>query len=577
MPPKVKAKAKAKAKGLPKAKAKGLPKAKARAQVRIRGALRRPGLRGGEASEAAPGVLDRWKAGEPVRGLAGGWGEVGLGEGFLLPARMPDSRSPDGSRRAGRRSHPTYEVDGHNPRACAEASVREARPRVQGPPCSPSCGQEEAADDLCHVVKLRRIIDADKEPGWIRNLEKVAAAEDELGALRKRQQEVVPLIAGDVETGGHGDEKDGKKEKRKKKKAKKEKRRQVRQGVQSSGSPRQWDAAKGSKPKRSQTSVPRDWAGPKGERKSPSCKRSQALREEEGSQVFVVDGVRGRQQNFRDGGDGRPGGGVRLQSDEVSFTDGDRTRESPRGPEGSCPGLLPTSAATSSQWPGPEGAVDSGHSHRWVDGRQGSKHRGFTDPTDEVLGAHHEWKPLVGFPTPGSLAQRESPDYSGSRAARGQERQLCGLPHSERCRPARRETIQCEQEEPGGQGRRQRRSTSSRRKERRKGSGQQGRSRKEGQRRGSERRQVKEIEAKRGGTGEGSPERSSGGSPCRGGSREFTLEGSPGVKPLGTMRQGAISEEEELYRGSGTGPLLQRSFWPRCRASALWRCGAINA
>ena len=88
---------------------------------------------------------------------------------------------------------------------------------------------------------------------------------------------------------------------------------------------------------------------------------------------------------------------------------------------------------------------------------------------------------------------------------------------------------------------------------------------------------MKEIEAKRGGTGEGSPERSSGGSPCRGGSREFTLEGSPGVKPLGTMRQGAISEEEELYRGSGTGPLLQRSFWPRCRASALWRCGAINA
>ena len=39
--------------------------------------------------------------------------------------------------------------------------------------CRPGCNQQEVSDQLIHVTKIRRVLDVEKEEGWLENLQKV--------------------------------------------------------------------------------------------------------------------------------------------------------------------------------------------------------------------------------------------------------------------------------------------------------------------------------------------------------------------------------------------------------------------
>ena len=77
--------------------------------------------------------------------------------------------------------------------------------------CEEACTGDRMSEDLIHVKKLRKVLREDGEEGWVRNLEKVEPADDELAALRARGEGLDPI-------GAPGPaEKDEKREKEKKK------------------------------------------------------------------------------------------------------------------------------------------------------------------------------------------------------------------------------------------------------------------------------------------------------------------------------------------------------------------------
>jgi hypothetical protein len=227
MPPKVKAKAK------PKAKARAGAKAKAKARVRMRrGALRRPGTRADEEAVGGPLVRDQWLAGDLLDAH-----KVDLG--LLVPGEIVAMEKAvyfhQECKLAGvltgvdvRGNEVTLRVKLSGTTHEGVLKLQSGRPELEFRVhrCPTGCGQEETADDLAHAIKMRRIRDLEKEDGWVRNLEKVAPTEDELGALRKRQEERSPLRPG--ERRGPEAEKEEevaeKKKKKKKKKSKKDKK-----------------------------------------------------------------------------------------------------------------------------------------------------------------------------------------------------------------------------------------------------------------------------------------------------------------------------------------------------------------
>ena len=97
--------------------------------------------------------------------------------------------------------------------------------------CEAGCNGEEVADDLIHIVKLRKKVDGDQEEGWCQNLEKVLPlGADELGSLRERAREI-GLRGAEPEAPGKEAEKDKEKSKEKDKKAsKKDKKKKKEDG-----------------------------------------------------------------------------------------------------------------------------------------------------------------------------------------------------------------------------------------------------------------------------------------------------------------------------------------------------------
>eukprot|EP00438_Fugacium_kawagutii_P030708 Skav213062 [mRNA] locus=scaffold364:558040:559530:- [translate_table: standard] len=97
--------------------------------------------------------------------------------------------------------------------------------------CPPHCTHEETADDLIHVIRLRRMKEEGEE-GWTTNLEKVAPAipVDELAGIREAQErsrgEAVRPGADRGASPAKAKEKDGKDEKKEKKKRKKSKEKE---------------------------------------------------------------------------------------------------------------------------------------------------------------------------------------------------------------------------------------------------------------------------------------------------------------------------------------------------------------
>eukprot|EP00435_Cladocopium_sp_Y103_P048762 s406_g14.t1 len=231
MPPKVIAKAKAKG----KAKAKAKAVAKAMAVVgRRRGALRRPAVRGVVAGPTT--IRDRWLAGDLVEAHQVDLLLLAPGDHIVLEQSYYFHQE---CKLAGVLTGIDVRGDEVTLRVKLSGTTHEGVLKLQsGRPelvfrvhrCPPGCGQEETAEDLAHVVKMRKVLEIDREDGWVRNLEKVAPAEDELEALRKRQQERSPLRPGDAgkrpdhEKPEDGKEKAKKKEKKKEKKEKKDRK-----------------------------------------------------------------------------------------------------------------------------------------------------------------------------------------------------------------------------------------------------------------------------------------------------------------------------------------------------------------
>ena len=233
MPPKAKGLAKAKAKVRAKAKAKGA--ARAKAMVRARGpgrgvpALRRPaGALGRERGAGASKQL--WDAGEAVPGeeLALDWlkGEKGV----VIEECKYFHRD---CRVAGKILGSLMSGSQVMLRVCPTGTTDEGILKLQsGQPslelramlCPKDCSHEETAEDLVHVVKIRKMGPCEAELAWVNNLEKVAPVEggDELEVLRAKLEKEK---ARDKEKERPRSEGQDKKEKKEKDKEKKERRK----------------------------------------------------------------------------------------------------------------------------------------------------------------------------------------------------------------------------------------------------------------------------------------------------------------------------------------------------------------
>lgn len=242
MAPKVKAKAKPKAKVKAKAKAaaKVPPRRRRLGRLVAGGAApvrRRPA--GMDPGGVPVGVepLTAWKAGESVALLDIPLEEILTKDGVVLEEATYFKRECRvGGIVVGTMAAPT----GMYLKLRASGTTSEAILRLQsGQPsmhfrvhrCDPGCNGEEVSDDILHAKKVRLMKPVDSEEGWVRNLEKVAAMdqEDELADLRKRAAEGEALVGGEVPAGTleaakKEKEKESDKDK-KKKKAKREKKR----------------------------------------------------------------------------------------------------------------------------------------------------------------------------------------------------------------------------------------------------------------------------------------------------------------------------------------------------------------
>ena len=235
MAPKPKGKAKAKAKVAPM---RGIPAGGAMARPAAR--LRPPRVRLRPAAHGDPGkedVREVWKRGDIVlskdvdpRDLTGGEGIVGV-ECHYYHRECKVAGLVEKLILAGDGNYVALKMQGNNDVGLLQLLSGRPDMSFRLHLCEAGCNFEESADDLIHMVKLRKLKGKDHEEGWAYNMEKVApaAVEDDLAALRARQTAMggAPLggTGGEApeEKDGDAEEAKGKKDKKKKKKKKKEK------------------------------------------------------------------------------------------------------------------------------------------------------------------------------------------------------------------------------------------------------------------------------------------------------------------------------------------------------------------
>lgn len=178
MAPKAKPKAKAKA----VAKAKALVKAKAKARhpplgVR-RGVVRRPAI----ADGGAPGgsVEEKWAAGEVVTAVNVPVVELSEGTPIVIPkahyflASCQVAGRITGLEVKGGAMHALMRLTGTTSESLLKLHTANPDAIFKVHLCGSACNQQEVADFLIHAQKIRKLVDASKEEGWISNLEKSA-------------------------------------------------------------------------------------------------------------------------------------------------------------------------------------------------------------------------------------------------------------------------------------------------------------------------------------------------------------------------------------------------------------------
>lgn len=219
-----------------RAKPKVKPKAKPRVAMRV-GALRR-GLRRPAADGAlvgAPVSRELWSSGEEVDLHQIPLEEFGQGVKVVFTKA---SYYTAGCKIAGLikgitvdsgRVHILVNVTGTTSEGLLRLCSGQPRTELRCHRCPPECAGDAVSDDLAHVLRGRLMKEKVHEEGWVHNLEKVEAADDELADLRARED---LLLRGGGSGAGRtrGEEKakedvDKKKEKGKKKKEKKGKKR----------------------------------------------------------------------------------------------------------------------------------------------------------------------------------------------------------------------------------------------------------------------------------------------------------------------------------------------------------------
>ena len=243
MAPKAKPKAKAKA----VAKAKALVKAKAKARhpplgVR-RGVVRRPAI----ADGGAPGgsVEEKWAAGEVVTAVNVPVVELSEGTPIVIPkahyflASCQVAGRITGLEVKGGAMHALMRLTGTTSESLLKLHTANPDAIFKVHLCGSACNQQEVADFLIHAQKIRKLVDASKEEGWISNLEKVRPLEgdDELQALRARGEGLVPNVGsgGGTPVEDVDKKKKDRKESKKDKKAKKKEERRKKEKTSTSG------------------------------------------------------------------------------------------------------------------------------------------------------------------------------------------------------------------------------------------------------------------------------------------------------------------------------------------------------
>lgn len=226
-----KAKAKAKAKAGPKARPKVKAKAKARAgAMAVAGpGRRRPAVRRDDDREMAP--EEKWAAGQEVAAEAVKMSDLSEGVTIVVPrasyylreckvaGKVKGIEVKEGEitvlvQLIGTTSESILKLHTSNPEAVFRLHL-----------CKAACNQQEVSDTQLHGRELRKVLELDREEGWVTNLLKVKPLEeyDELGALRARGREVADQQEAGLKDPGKK-EKKVRKEKKDEKKEEKKKR-----------------------------------------------------------------------------------------------------------------------------------------------------------------------------------------------------------------------------------------------------------------------------------------------------------------------------------------------------------------
>lgn len=197
MPPKAKPKAKALAKAAAKARARGMAMAapRRRRPAGALGGLRRPAAqieRGGPLSGS-----EGWRAGQEVVGVDVHPSEWREGDLFVCKEAMYYLRECQIAGKIAQvelRAGEVYLIitlQGTTSEALLKLHSGQPELKYQLHLCQEGCNQQEVSDQLIHARKIRKVLDTEKEEGWVCNLQKVAPLDDrdDLQHLRARQRE----------------------------------------------------------------------------------------------------------------------------------------------------------------------------------------------------------------------------------------------------------------------------------------------------------------------------------------------------------------------------------------------------
>lgn len=183
-------------KAKPKAKAKAAVKARAKAAIHRaarRGALRRPA--GAPAAVVAPGVIDRWRAGEEValseitleelgRGV-----KIALTKGSYFLAEGQVAGTLDSMTVEAGEVHLALTPTGTTNENLLKHCTGNPGKLIRCHRCTPLCAGERVADDLIHGSHARLLRSREEEEeGWAYNLVAVGPGEDDLRDVRARAE-----------------------------------------------------------------------------------------------------------------------------------------------------------------------------------------------------------------------------------------------------------------------------------------------------------------------------------------------------------------------------------------------------